>query len=190
MIGSLLDSRSPAWSYWLMFLSIWIRPSLVDSSTMVEISSPFLALEEGSMSQERHQPTNLGEHLEETNITHHVLGIVGQAHFPPSLEGNAPSQTPSMYWRLFNDPRLSPLKDDAAQPTVTSEAFLSLTQQVQTLIGMIQSIIPLLPQARLFPQLALQIVQISIASSPTKSLPSASHIPTDSPSSTVGPTDA
>ncbi|RRT32965.1 hypothetical protein B296_00053254 [Ensete ventricosum] len=61
--------------------------------------------------------------------------------------------TPNRYWRLFNDPRLvppdpglSPIVPGLRPPVVTTEAFLGLTQQVRTLIGMIQAIVPYIPQ--------------------------------------------
>ncbi|RZR76891.1 hypothetical protein BHM03_00001791, partial [Ensete ventricosum] len=42
------------------------------------------------------QLTNPEEHLEEeTHVTHPVLGLGGQASFPPSQDGNAPSHTSS-----------------------------------------------------------------------------------------------
>ncbi|RWW79602.1 hypothetical protein BHE74_00012097 [Ensete ventricosum] len=61
--------------------------------------------------------------------------------------------TPNRYWRLFNDPRLapldpglSPITSGLGPPGVTTEAFLSLTQQVRTLTGMIQANVPYIPQ--------------------------------------------
>ncbi|RZS28342.1 hypothetical protein BHM03_00061925 [Ensete ventricosum] len=61
--------------------------------------------------------------------------------------------TPNHYWRLFNDPglappdpELSPITPGLGPPVVTTEAFLSLTQQVRTLTGMIQAIVPYIPQ--------------------------------------------
>ncbi|RWW82506.1 hypothetical protein BHE74_00009029, partial [Ensete ventricosum] len=45
------------------------------------------------------QLTNPEEHLEEeTHVTHPVLGLGGQASFPPSQDGNAPSHTSSRYY--------------------------------------------------------------------------------------------
>ncbi|RZS29033.1 hypothetical protein BHM03_00062700 [Ensete ventricosum] len=61
--------------------------------------------------------------------------------------------TPNRYWRLFNDPglappdhRLSPITLGLRPPVVTTEVFLGLTQQVRALTGMIQSIVPYIPQ--------------------------------------------
>ncbi|RZR97827.1 hypothetical protein BHM03_00027082 [Ensete ventricosum] len=61
--------------------------------------------------------------------------------------------TPNCYWRLFNDPGLappnpglSPITPGLGPPAVTTEAFLGLTQQVRTLTGMIQAIVPYIPQ--------------------------------------------
>ncbi|RWW16128.1 hypothetical protein GW17_00020009 [Ensete ventricosum] len=88
---------------------------------------------------------NPGEHLtEETHMKHSVLSLKGQASYP-SQDRNVLSQTPSRYWKLFNDLGLSLLGGSVAQPAVSLEAFFSLTQQVQALIGMIQSIISLIP---------------------------------------------
>ncbi|RRT51274.1 hypothetical protein B296_00050065 [Ensete ventricosum] len=61
--------------------------------------------------------------------------------------------TSNHYRRLFNDPGLTPPDPgltppppSLGPPVVTAEAFLGLTQQVRTLTGMIQAIIPYIPQ--------------------------------------------
>ncbi|RWW44403.1 hypothetical protein BHE74_00049853 [Ensete ventricosum] len=58
--------------------------------------------------------------------------------------------TPNRYWRLLNDPApapgLTPPPPNLGPPIVTTEAFLGLTQQVQTLAGMIEAIVPYIPQ--------------------------------------------
>ncbi|RRT61307.1 hypothetical protein B296_00027992 [Ensete ventricosum] len=47
---------------------------------------------------------------------------------------------------LFNDPGFTPPASNLGPPAVSAEAFLSLTQQVQTLVGMVQISIPYIPQ--------------------------------------------
>ncbi|RRT74105.1 hypothetical protein B296_00032690 [Ensete ventricosum] len=65
---------------------------------------------------------------------------------PPGLtDGGQSTLTPDRYWRLLIDPRLTPPGHTAPQ-TVTAEAFLKLAHQVQALTGMIQAIIPHIPQ--------------------------------------------
>ncbi|RRT42265.1 hypothetical protein B296_00053370 [Ensete ventricosum] len=61
--------------------------------------------------------------------------------------------TPNHYWRLFNDsgltppdPGLTPPPPSLGPPIVIAEAFLGLAQQVRTLTGMIQAIVPYIPQ--------------------------------------------
>ncbi|RZS20764.1 hypothetical protein BHM03_00053318 [Ensete ventricosum] len=91
---------------------------------------------------------------------------VGQAPHTPTEEASMILPTPNRYWRLFNDPRLappdpglSPITPSLGPPVVTTEAFLGLTQQVQALIGMIEAIVPCIPQ---------------LAQAPTHQLP---HVP-------------
>ncbi|RWV79978.1 hypothetical protein GW17_00058815 [Ensete ventricosum] len=55
--------------------------------------------------------------------------------------------TPNHYWRLLNDPRLTPPAPNLGPPAMSIEAFLGLTQQVQTLAEMIQAIVPYIPQS-------------------------------------------
>ncbi|RWV94675.1 hypothetical protein GW17_00042764 [Ensete ventricosum] len=99
------------------------------------------------MSQESLQPNNLSEHLEEdVSAAQQAPGAGGQTLFPPLEEGNPSMLTLGHYWRLFNDPRLSPLALNPRLPTISTKAFLGLTNQVQALNGMIQTIIPHIPQ--------------------------------------------
>ncbi|RZS07736.1 hypothetical protein BHM03_00038639 [Ensete ventricosum] len=77
-------------------------------------------------------------------------------HRPPRVpteEASTMIPTLNRYWRLFNDPGLapldpilSPIMPGLGPPGVTTKAFLGLTQQVRTLTGMIQSIVPYIPQ--------------------------------------------
>ncbi|RZS11563.1 hypothetical protein BHM03_00042901 [Ensete ventricosum] len=59
-------------------------------------------------------------------------------------DGGQSALTPDRYWRLFTDPGLTPLVH--ASQVVTTEAFLGLAHQVQALTGMIQAIVPYIPQ--------------------------------------------
>ncbi|RZR77492.1 hypothetical protein BHM03_00002604 [Ensete ventricosum] len=79
--------------------------------------------------------------------------LVGQAPRVLAEEASMMLPTLNRYWRLFNnpglappDPGLSPITPGLGLPGVTTEAFLGLTQQVQMLIGMIQAIVPYIPQ--------------------------------------------
>ncbi|RWW51418.1 hypothetical protein BHE74_00042235 [Ensete ventricosum] len=55
----------------------------------------------------------------------------------PAEEVNATTPMPNHYWRrLFNDPGFTPSTTNPGPPVVLTEAFLSLTQQVQALAGM------------------------------------------------------
>ncbi|RRT46162.1 hypothetical protein B296_00040114 [Ensete ventricosum] len=76
---------------------------------------------------------------------------------PSSTNGNTSSQTPAVYWRLFNDPGLLPLGGGTGQLVVSPEAFDGLVQQVQALTGMIQTVIP---QACFAPQFALPTLSL------------------------------
>ncbi|RRT78210.1 hypothetical protein B296_00019158 [Ensete ventricosum] len=100
-------------------------------------------------------------------VNHDNIALGGPASSPP-LDENVPSYTPNRYWSLFNDPGLSPLEGGAVQPTISPKAFFSLTQYVQALTGMVQSIIPLIPQASPLPRLTSQVV-------PSRTLPLASQ---------------
>ena len=53
---------------------------------------------------------------------------------------------PDRYGRLFNDLGLSPPEFAIGPSTVTLEAFLSLSKQVQAMASMMQMLAPLLPQ--------------------------------------------
>ena len=65
----------------------------------------------------------------------------------PTLgDGGIPASTLDHYWLLFNDPGLSPLELTMGPSAVTHEAFLSLTKQVQAMVGMLQTLAPFIPQ--------------------------------------------
>ncbi|RZS25634.1 hypothetical protein BHM03_00058859 [Ensete ventricosum] len=106
------------------------------------------------MSQER--PTS-NPNTEHPGGSIHVfpstLQTVGKAPCVPTEEASTMLPTPNRYWRLVNnpglaplDPGLSPITSGLGPPGVTTEVFLGLTQQVRTLIGMIQVIVPYIPQ--------------------------------------------
>ncbi|RWV82548.1 hypothetical protein GW17_00055944 [Ensete ventricosum] len=99
------------------------------------------------MLQERPQPSNPNEHLgEEIPTAHHALGLGGQLPLLPYGDGNTSAPTPSRYYRLFNDPGFSLLGPNVKHPIVSAEAFFGLTHQVQALVGMMHTIISLIPQ--------------------------------------------
>ncbi|RRT67454.1 hypothetical protein B296_00015725, partial [Ensete ventricosum] len=54
--------------------------------------------------------------------------------------------TPNRFWRMMTDPGFPSPASNPAPLMVTAEAFLGLTNQVQALTGMVQTIIPYLPQ--------------------------------------------
>lgn len=97
--------------------------------------------------QDQSQPGTLGERPDnEPLLTHLALEFGGQLLPPPGQEANDSTATLNCYWRLFIDPRLSPLGTVAGQLLILIELFLSLTNQVQALAGMMQIITPLVPQ--------------------------------------------
>ncbi|RWW83055.1 hypothetical protein BHE74_00008459, partial [Ensete ventricosum] len=61
-------------------------------------------------------------------------------------EAPAAMPTPNRFWRMMTDPGFPSPASNPAPPMVTAEAFLGLTSQVQALAGMVQTIIPYLPQ--------------------------------------------
>ncbi|RRT82990.1 hypothetical protein B296_00010395 [Ensete ventricosum] len=65
---------------------------------------------------------------------------------PQAEEVIASAPTPNHFWRMLTDPRFSPPVANLGLPIVTTEAFLGLTHQVQALAGMVQTIVPYLPQ--------------------------------------------
>ncbi|RRT37635.1 hypothetical protein B296_00038396 [Ensete ventricosum] len=80
----------------------------------------------------------------------HVLPLTLQAgglapRFPVE-EANVTTPTPSCYWRLFSEPRFTPPATNRGSPAISTKTFLGLTQQVQALTGMMQTIIPYIPQ--------------------------------------------
>ncbi|XP_065012827.1 uncharacterized protein LOC135641398 [Musa acuminata AAA Group] len=80
--------------------------------------------------------------------TGHPSAGPGDQPLPAPGEGRVPASTPDYYWRLFNDPELLPPGLTTGPSDVTPKAFLSLTKQVQTMAGMMQTLVPLIPQIR------------------------------------------
>ncbi|RWV90303.1 hypothetical protein GW17_00047507 [Ensete ventricosum] len=72
-------------------------------------------------------------------------------------DGNPTTHTPGHYWRLFNDLGLTSPVPNLRSLAVTPEAFLGLTNQVQTIVGMLQMIIPYIPQLSQQPSFQLQL---------------------------------
>ncbi|RRT55635.1 hypothetical protein B296_00024562 [Ensete ventricosum] len=97
-------------------------------------STNILALEGGPMSQERPLGNSGAEHRPEPNDSQ------------PTEEVTAAGPTPNHFWRMMTDPGFPSPASNPAPFIVTTEAFLSLTSQVQALAGMVQTIVPYLPQ--------------------------------------------
>ncbi|RWW58061.1 hypothetical protein BHE74_00035104, partial [Ensete ventricosum] len=94
----------------------------------------FLALKGGPMSQERPFGNSGWEHHPEPN------------HPQPTEEVTIVVPTPYRFWRMIIDPEFPSPVSNPASFVVTIEAFLGLTSQVQPLAGMVQTIVPYLPQ--------------------------------------------
>ncbi|RZS02658.1 hypothetical protein BHM03_00032726 [Ensete ventricosum] len=100
-------------------------------SSIPESSIIFLTLEGGPMSQERPTSNPNSEHPGgSTHVLPSTLQPVGQAPRFPAEELSTVLPTPNHYWRLFNDPGLTPPPPSVGPPVVTVEAFLGLAQQV------------------------------------------------------------
>ncbi|CAD5185007.1 unnamed protein product [Musa acuminata subsp. malaccensis] len=73
------------------------------------------------------EPTTKGSHL---------IRALGEHPSHGDLRDEHPATTSERYWRIFNDPGLSPLDGAPADPSpVSSEAFHDLTHQVRALTG-------------------------------------------------------
>ncbi|RWW12048.1 hypothetical protein GW17_00024303 [Ensete ventricosum] len=66
-------------------------------------------------------------------------------HPPQTEEVTTSMPTPNHFWRMMIDPGFSSSVANPAPSIVTAEAFLGLTNQVQALAGMVQTIVPYLP---------------------------------------------
>ncbi|RWW89867.1 hypothetical protein BHE74_00001036, partial [Ensete ventricosum] len=66
----------------------------------------------------------------------------------PRLAEEVPAAMPTLnrFWRMMTDPGFTSPASNPAPFMITAEAFLGLTRQVQALAGMVQTIIPYLPQ--------------------------------------------
>ncbi|RWW49985.1 hypothetical protein BHE74_00043791 [Ensete ventricosum] len=82
------------------------------------------------MSQERLLGNSNAEHRTEPN------------HPQQAEEVTTTGSTPNHFWRMLTDPGFPPPASNPAPFVVTAEAFLGLTNQVQALAGMVQTIIP------------------------------------------------
>ncbi|RZS17009.1 hypothetical protein BHM03_00049098 [Ensete ventricosum] len=67
-------------------------------------------------------------------------------HPRPTEEAMATVPTPNHFWRMMTDLGFPSSTSNPAPFVVMEEAFLGLTSQVQALAGMVQTIIPYLPQ--------------------------------------------
>ncbi|RZR87910.1 hypothetical protein BHM03_00015383 [Ensete ventricosum] len=97
-------------------------------------STNILALEGGPMLQERPFGNSGAEHRSEPN------------HPQPAKEVTRAGPTLNRFWRMMTDPGFPSPASNLAPFVVTAEAFLGLTNQVQALAGMVQTIVPYLPQ--------------------------------------------
>ncbi|RRT49687.1 hypothetical protein B296_00050451 [Ensete ventricosum] len=122
-------------------------------SSTPKSSIRILTLEGGSMSQERPTGNPNSEHPDgSTHVLPSTLQPTGQTRFL-AKEASTVLPTPNRSWRLFNDsgltlpdPGLTPPPPSLGPPVVTAKAFVGLAQQVQILTGMIQAIVPYIPQ--------------------------------------------
>ncbi|RZS19175.1 hypothetical protein BHM03_00051531 [Ensete ventricosum] len=67
-------------------------------------------------------------------------------HPRPTEEATVAVPTPNRFWRMMTDPGFPSPASNLAPFMVMAEAFLGLTSQVQALAGMVQTIVPYLPQ--------------------------------------------
>ncbi|RRT56837.1 hypothetical protein B296_00033443 [Ensete ventricosum] len=80
------------------------------------------------------------------------FGNTGAEHHPepnhpqPTEEAAAAVPTPNRFWRMMTDPGFPSPASNPAPFVVTTEAFLGLTTHVQAPAGMVQTIVPYLPQ--------------------------------------------
>ncbi|RZS13970.1 hypothetical protein BHM03_00045611 [Ensete ventricosum] len=80
------------------------------------------------------------------------FGNAGAEHHPepnhpqPTEEAATAVPTPNHFWRMMTDLGFPSPASNPAPFVVTAEAFLGLTTQVQALAGMVQTIVPYLPQ--------------------------------------------
>ncbi|RWW39364.1 hypothetical protein BHE74_00055317, partial [Ensete ventricosum] len=119
------------------------RPAVLTQQTRGQTASTgqasdfpltFFTLEGGLMSQERPFGNSGAEHHPEPN------------HPKPTEEVTAAAPIPNRFWRMMTGPGFSSPASNPAPFVVTAEAFLDLTSQVQALAGMVQIIVPYLPQ--------------------------------------------
>ncbi|RRT65749.1 hypothetical protein B296_00001120 [Ensete ventricosum] len=66
-------------------------------------------------------------------------------HPQPTEEVTTARLTPNHFWRMITDPGFPSPAFNPAPFVITAEAFLGLTNQVQALAGMMQTIVPYLP---------------------------------------------
>ena len=62
--------------------------------------------------------------------------------------GGMPTSTPDHYWRLFNDLGMPPPLPAVDPPVVPPEAFFALAKQVQGMVEIMQTVVPLIPEIR------------------------------------------
>ncbi|RWW24949.1 hypothetical protein GW17_00010732, partial [Ensete ventricosum] len=103
--------------------------------------------------------------------------------------------TPNRFWRMMTDPGFPSPASNPVPLMVTAEAFLGLTSQVQALAGMVQTIIPYLPQ--LVHSMAHQPAppQTESPTAPSRGIPPVAEAPpprvaeAPSPATTSAPTE-
>ncbi|RZS27184.1 hypothetical protein BHM03_00060617 [Ensete ventricosum] len=86
------------------------------------------------MSQERPFGNSGAEHRSEPN------------HSQLTEEVTTAAPTPNRFWRMMTDPGFPSPTSNLAPFVVMAKAFLGLTNQVQALVGMVQTIVSYLPQ--------------------------------------------
>ncbi|RWW87423.1 hypothetical protein BHE74_00003745 [Ensete ventricosum] len=107
-----------------------VEPCRADPLSPMNHSTTFWHLKEGLMLQER---SALGNLKEDVPLAMQPTSE-GAPQPPPPLplfgDGNSPSRTLGWYWRLFNDPGLTPLPLNLGVSAATPKAFQGLTNQV------------------------------------------------------------
>ncbi|RWW62293.1 hypothetical protein BHE74_00030596 [Ensete ventricosum] len=126
-------------------MRVRIEPRRADSSGTTDHPATFWRQRKGQMSQERSTPVNPGEDVPPVTWPTSGGALQPLLSLPLFGDGNLPSHTPGRYWCLFNDPGLTPPPLNPRTPVVTPEAFQGLTNQVKTIMGMLQAIIPYIP---------------------------------------------
>ncbi|XP_065017177.1 uncharacterized protein LOC135643766 [Musa acuminata AAA Group] len=89
-------------------------------------------------------------------------------------EGEMLTSTPDRYWRLFNDLGMPPPLTTVDPPATLPEAFLALAKQVQGMMEIMQTVVPLIPEIRRLTDASADPAHLR-PSSPTRASPAPSR---------------